>query len=261
MNTLIAQPSPPCRVCGGSSTWLDVVDFHKACNQEDGQMHALSGHPVYYAICSQCQFTWAESMVAWTEQEFLDRVYNKDYVLVDPDYVQARPLANANLLKSTFGQMVPSIRHLDYGGGNGVLSANLCASGWQSVSYDPFPDKPEATFHAQGYNLITAFEVFEHVPDPHVLIQNLKRLMANPGLVIFSTLLSDGHLRPGQRINWWYCSPRNGHISMYSSTSLKKLAHQHGLEVASFSTGLHVMWNQWPSFARHLLAEPKPNTT
>jgi hypothetical protein len=33
---------------------------------------------------------------------------------------------------------------------------------------------------------------------------------------MFSTLLSDGNIKLGQKLTWWYASPRNGHISLFS---------------------------------------------
>ncbi len=151
-------------------------------------------------------------MHRWSIEEFSTRIYNDDYKLVDPDYLEVRPHANAQMLAGKFANQALIIRHLDYGGGNGVLSSELFAAGWDSTSYDPFVDGPLRADMGR-FNLVTSFEVFEHVPEVNRLISTLSSLVDDDGMVLFSTLLSDGICR-NQRLQWWYASPRNGHISL-----------------------------------------------
>ena len=92
--------------------------------------------------------------------------------------------------------------------------------------------------------------------DVHGLAARLAALLAPDGLLLASTLLSDGQLPPGRPLDWWYASPRNGHISLFSARSLRVLAGRHGLEVASFNPGLHALWRGgFPPWARHLLQQ------
>jgi SAM-dependent methyltransferase len=179
---------------------------------------------------------------------------------VDPDYLDARPRANATNLLSTFGSLPPSVRHLDYGGGGGLLVKLLCDSGWNSSTYDPFVDKGLDPARLGPFDLITAYEVFEHVPDVLQLMSNLRALLSPNGLVLFSTLVSDGNLHPGQRINWWYASPRNGHISLFSKKSLALLARDGGFNCASFSEGFHVFFTGIPPWASHLFPSSLPRS-
>jgi len=51
-----------------------------------------------------------------------------------------RPTNNAEVLVELFGSQKDKIMHLDYGGGNGLLSKLLREEGWNSASYDPFVD-------------------------------------------------------------------------------------------------------------------------
>ena len=241
-----------CPVCAGSAPLHDVVDFNRNCEEARGLVLPLSGEAVYYARCTGCGFTFAPQFSHWTPGQFVERIYNQDYARVDPDYLEARPQGNAALLDQLFGEQRSAIRHLDYGGGNGHLSSLLQAAGWQTATYDPFPAAATDLAALGRFNLITAFEVFEHVPDVHTLMTTLRHLMADPCLVLFSTLLSDGHLLDGQRLTWWYAAPRNGHISLFSRTSLVRLGEQHQLRFGSFGEGLHCFVNQVPAWAAHL---------
>lgn len=244
-----ATASPPaCPVCGAGTSWLDVVDFNKSCEELRGRFLPLAGAPIYYALCDGCGFCFAPEMHKWSMEDFSKRVYNDDYGFVDPDYLEIRPRANAQMLSGLFANHVLSLRHLDYGGGNGVLSSELFAAGWDSTSYDPFVDGPLRDDHGK-FNLVTSFEVFEHVPDVNYLISTLSSLIDEDGMLLFSTLVSDGILARNQRMQWWYASPRNGHISLHSRRSLALLGEKEGFELASFSQDLHAFWRKMPSWA------------
>lgn len=240
-----------CPVCGGPCSLFDVVDFNKPCKEVIDKFPSLSGIPVYYALCSNCGFCFAPEFMAWKLEDFEEKVYNDEYVLVDPDCIETRPLANATYLISMFGEQAHSIKHLDYGGGNGLLVKLLSESNWQSISYDPFMDRNISIEQLGKFDLVTAFEVFEHVSDIQGLMSNLRSLLAPNGLVMFSTVLSDGNIYPNQRLNWWYASPRNGHISLFSRKSLEILAQNNGFDF--LPGGTHVFFTkEIPPWANHI---------
>ena len=238
-----------CPVCEHTARLRGRVDFNKSCADRNSPIFSASGLLVDYFQCDTCNFMFAPQMYKWDDAEFLTHVYNDDYVHADPDYVDHRPTTNAEFIHQKLGSQKSQIRHLDYGGGNGQLSKILQDNGWDSKTFDPFP-KGERTIENLGtFNLITAFEVFEHVPNPNELMQNLVSLMDQECLVIFSTAISDGAIKSGERLNWWYASPRNGHISLYSALSLSVLATKSGLEFVSWSPNVHAMWNKVPNWA------------
>lgn len=244
-----------CPVCGTGAPLLDVVDVSKSCEEARGKYLPLEGVPVYYALCDDCGFCFAPDMARWSLDEFAARIYNEEYYLVDPDYREARPIANARMIASIFGAHALHIRHLDYGGGNGELSAALFGAGFDSQSYDPFVDGPLSA-EIGRFNLVTCFEVFEHVPDVNDLMRTLVSLLDDRAVVLFSTLTSDGHIARGQRLTWWYASPRNGHISLFSRKSLALAGASVGFTIASVSPLLHMFWRQLPPWADGLLAPP-----
>ena len=242
-----------CPVCNDTCSLLDVVDFNKSCEEAGGKFLPLAGIPVYYALCSDCGFCFAPEIATWKLQEFQEKIYNDEYMLVDPDYIETRPRANAANLISMLGDQARSIKHLDYGGGSGLLASILKESSWKSVTYDPFVDRNVSIDQLGKFDLITAFEVFEHVPDVQHLMSNLRSLLSPDGIVLFSTLLSDGNIHPNQRINWWYASPRNGHISLLSRKSLTIIAQNNGVNLGSFSEGFHVFFTKIPPWANHII--------
>ena len=247
----ITMQAPSCPVCDGRSEWLDAVDFNKSCEEAHGTVLPRSGVLVAYALCGNCGFCFAPQIYAWPPETFEQWIYNDAYVQVDPDFLGARPQGNADWLGNLFPQ-TPSARHLDYGGGNGMLADILRQRGWDSSSYDPFLERSQAGESRGQFDLITAFEVFEHVPDISALIRDLDQLRTPTGIVLFSTLISDTQVRPGKPISWWYAAPRNGHISLFSRKSLGVLASRMSLNCASFSDNFHMLFSTVPSWARHL---------
>jgi hypothetical protein len=237
-----------CPVCQGPATLFDVVDFNRTCPAPGLSQPPLSGIPIYYSRCGDCGFLFAEEMHRWPVERFMERVYNDDYVLYDPEYVQVRPAANADFLLTHFPG--GSFTHLDYGGGNGLLSRTMREGGWPSVSYDPLIDaeRPEGPF-----DFVTSFEVFEHVPDVHRLMRDLAALTGDSSVILFSTATSDGVVTPGARLTWDYAGPRNGHISLFSQRSLKVLAQQYGYAFGSFNNNIHCFVRTVPGWASHLI--------
>lgn len=243
-----------CPVCSGPSRPFDVVDFNKSCEELRGRYLLLSGVPVYYFLCGVCGFCFAPEFLQWSLKDFEHRIYNDDYVLIDPDYLSDRPEQNAKVLQSLFGETKGQIRHLDYGGGNGLMSKLLREKQWDSVSYDPFIDREIATVSDLGkFNLITAYEVLEHVPDVQQLLDDLLLLLDERGVLLFTTLLSDNNIKPNERLTWWYASPRNGHISLYSKESLCHLAVRANMNFGSFSENFHALWKTVPPWANQVI--------
>lgn len=239
-----------CPICQNISNPYDVVDFNKSCEEIKGKYLTLSLIPVYYYKCNKCDFLFAPELYSWTKEEFSKKIYNDFYINIDPDYETIRPTNNANLIIRLFSEVKEQIHHLDYGGGNGKCSNILLKEGFNTLSYDPFIEYKKLI--PKSYNLISAFEVFEHHPNPNELIKELGNLLSDDeSLIIFSTLLSDGQIKQNSRLDWWYASPINGHISLFSSKSLFLLASKYGFKVASLNAGFHLMFkNDLPLWAK-----------
>lgn len=240
-------------MCDGATVRHARVDLSKSCVEGRGIVIPPSGIAIDYRLCLECGFCFSPTMCRWTLDQFKELVYNDSYSQVDPDHVVLRPTANANLLQSMFPNLPSTVSHLDYGGGMGLLSDLMRDIGWNSRSYDPFFDEGLPVAQLGKFDLITAFEVFEHVPNVNALMADLESLVTANGVILFSTLLSDGEIGSNRPLTWWYASPRNGHISLFSRRSLEIVAGRAGFAVASASSGRHVFWRTVPAWASHLL--------
>ncbi|WP_257127625.1 MULTISPECIES: class I SAM-dependent methyltransferase [unclassified Burkholderia] len=95
----------------------------------------------------------------------------------------------------------------------------------------------------QRSDAILSFEVFEHHPDSRSLFADIIRYRGPAGALLFQTSLITPEILARGIEQWWYCVPRNGHISFYTSQALTLLATRHGLEFGSFSPELHVVFD------------------
>ena len=242
----------PCKICGHSSIFFGQVDFNKHCDEARSGKLPPAGIPVTYLQCTACGFLFTRDFDTWSHSDFGEKIYNAEYAFVDPDFAERRPAANASYLTQTFGSYRQKIRILDYGGGEGRLMDLLRAEGFRRVNtYDPFSSKHNMN-DGQKYDLITAFEVFEHVPDPVATMRDITKRLKPESLLLFSTLLQPDDLAQ-TGLDWWYAGPRNGHISLHSKLSLALLLKQFGLTLASANQGLHLGFAKLPSIAKGLI--------
>jgi hypothetical protein len=248
------MPIYTCPVCTSAAELYDVVDFNKNCEERNGLYLPKSGRAIYYAQCTVCQFLFAPEFQHWTQEDFKLNIYNQHYQKYDPEFESVRPKKNFNLLERLFGKFKENIKHLDYGGGQGRLSELLNQNGWSSKSYDPFIGLTSPTTSDETYDLVTAFEVFEHEPLPHSLIKKINGVIHADSLVFFSTLLSDQYISKNERLSWWYAAPRNGHCSIYSRSSIELLAQSNLLRLASMGPSYHVYFKNFPDWAIGLLS-------
>jgi len=124
----------------------------------------------------------------------------------------------------------PKAKCLDDGGGHGVFVRMMRDRGWDFRLCDRYAEN----IFARGFDgsvdehfdLVTAFEVFEHFVD---VSGEIERIFApRPEVVLISTQLHRGH-QPG----WWYYMPESGqHVAFYSEKTMRHIAWQHGYDVA-----------------------------
>jgi SAM-dependent methyltransferase len=218
----------PCKICGGPAPLFGVVDFHQSCEQVRGVQFRLSGLPIYYRRCGNCNFLFTDAFDDWTVEQFKTHIYNEEYKLVDPDYSDFRPRENARAVVLLWGPLR-------------IATA---------VTYDPmvsqYAERPGGKF-----DLVTSFETLEHLPDPLAGIRSIVELAADPGLVLFSTLLQPADF-DRQRLSWWYVGPRNGHVSLFSRQALKIAWERYGYRVASLGDNVHFAFRNLPIYLAHL---------
>jgi hypothetical protein len=116
---------------------------------------------------------------------------------------------------------------LDYGAGVGLYARMMRDRGWNYFAHDKysFPfymDEFRADPKDKQWGIISAFEVFEHLPDPAEVFD----LIAGSAVdyVFFTTDLWEGQGR-----DWQYLAPFQGqHVFFYTQKALELVARKYG---------------------------------
>lgn len=234
-----------CKICGNAAVLYGVVDMHRPCLTGNVVQPPLSGHAIYYRRCGNCGFLFTDAFDDWSEQDFKARIYNDDYLAVDPDYARVRPIHNADVVTKLWAAHKNQIRILDFGGGNDVFCSKLRANGFhEAVTYDPMV--PEHASEPRGkFDLVTCFETLEHMPDPTAGIGRMIEYLAEPGAVFYSTLTQPENF-DSLGLSWWYVGPRNGHVSIFTKQALSLAWAHHGYKNASLNDSTHLAFRQIP---------------
>jgi 2-polyprenyl-6-hydroxyphenyl methylase/3-demethylubiquinone-9 3-methyltransferase len=219
-----------CKICKSSTEIYGVCDFNKNCEERFGFFLPLSGESVYYHQCTSCGCIQTDYCDNWTSDDYARRIYNSDYGVVDPEWKVERPTNNAEIVRRLF----QPCSVIDFGGGSGEFSKILNTHGFSAVSYDPYYDQ---TSIAAKADLVTCFEVFEHTSRPHDTLVECMKFMHKHSTLFFSTLAIDTiglkHRAMDAAADASYISPRNGHITIHTTKSVKSLCEAHGLVVTS----------------------------
>ncbi|MFB3893897.1 MAG: class I SAM-dependent methyltransferase [Phycisphaerae bacterium] len=120
---------------------------------------------------------------------------------------------------------------VDFGAGSGLCVRLLRDLGFDAYGFDKYTQMPFcrdfriADLTAEGglnARLITAFEVFEHLPDPAATLELLARNLGPGGAILLATSLYDP---AAHGPDWEYLNPQHGqHINFFSRTGLSRLA-------------------------------------
>jgi 2-polyprenyl-6-hydroxyphenyl methylase/3-demethylubiquinone-9 3-methyltransferase len=236
----ICPSETPCKCCGAPASLYGLLDFNKNCEIYRNNALEISGVPIYYHRCRECRFIFTTALDHFSKADFERYVYNDQYLLIDPDFLEAHPRHNAKLVIQLLSQ-AKAARILDYGGGNGTLARLLVEAGFSEVeSYDPFvprfAEKPDGRF-----DCVICFEVLEHSTDPSRTLLDITEMLTDTGIILLSTLLQPGDI-DSQGLGWWYAAPRNAHVSLYSPASLEKLARSAGFQLHSLDQSYHVLY-------------------
>jgi len=157
---------------------------------------------------------------------------------------------NSRIIENLFKSEKENIKILDFGGGEGGFANHLTQQGFNTEFFDPYIGGNKTLTNGK-YELITCFEVMEHVTDPKSIIKEITPLLSSNGIIIFSTALIPNDF--DQRgLFWSYVNPRGGHISVHSKESLGLLWNQNGYNFSSFNEEIHTAYKEVPAFAKHL---------
>jgi hypothetical protein len=137
---------------------------------------------------------------------------------------------------------------VDYGASTGLLTRWMRDLGYDFYAYDPYETCKYANyFRVESLRdvplqLLTAFEVFEHLPDPRESINEM--LESGAALVVFTT-----NIYEDQPADWHYLVPNCGqHVFFYTAKALTEFGNARGFDFVQ-TNHFHVFVRQTTPYA------------
>jgi len=197
----------------------------------------LGKHDVAYYQCGACGFVQTDDPV-WLNDAYTEAINRSDIGLVRRNLVLS--IQSSAIISMFFDHRK---KFIDFGGGYGLLVRLMRDRGYDFYRSDAhctnlfargFDAEPVGTGQ---YELLTAFEVFEHLVDPAA---KLKFMLSYSSSILFSTeLVSVPAPHPDA---WWYYGLDHGqHVSFFTLQSLRILAKRFGLNLYTNSRSLHLL--------------------
>ena len=209
-----------CRICENNA-------------EQFAEAKILFKHTIKYYKCANCGFVQTEDPY-WLDEAYSEAINYSDIGLLKRNADLLRP--TKNVIKFFFKS---GSEFIDFGAGYGVFVRMMRDSGYRFFWSDKYCNNMYAKgFEAEEkrYELLTAYEVFEHLPEP---AEELKEMLKYTNNILFSTMLvPSNYPKPGE---WWYYATDHGqHVSLYSKKSLKLLAEKYGLNFYSNGKNIHL---------------------
>ena len=196
----------------------------------------LKKYSVDYFHCSNCGFLQTE------EPYWLNEAYESAINLSDTGLIERNLSFSKALSVFIYFNFKKDAKFLDYAGGYGIFTRLMRDIGFDFYWHDPHTKNLlakgfEIDIKSKDvYELITAFEVFEHLINPKAEIE--KMLLLTDTIMFSTQLIPDEVPDPN---SWWYYGFEHGqHISFYSNKTCHWLAEHYKLNYY-FVSGIHLL--------------------
>lgn len=213
-----------CKICNNES---------KPCFEAD----ILKKYKTTYYKCISCGFIQTDQPF-WLDEAYTSAITKQDVGLLKRNLLITPILAT---LINTFFRRGKEF--IDYGGGYGILTRLMRDKGYNFNQFDIYCDNifsvgfdKIAPGETANYELLTSFEVFEHLLDPVNELSNMLKWSSN---IFFSTELQPSKV--DSPTDWWYIMPETGqHIAFYTEKSLQLMGAKFGLLYYTNGFNLHL---------------------
>lgn len=212
----------------------------KICNQQTaiiGRGLMLGQYPAKFWQCPHCRFVQTDEPV-WLAEAYHRTITSSDLGLV------RRNFTFATVCSAMIPVLFPdSHRFVDYGGGYGLFVRLMRDSGFNFLRYDPLCENifaqgldSEIPVHPE-YDLVTAFEVFEHLVSP---LNDIATMLKFGSSIFFSTELISSNAPLPQ--DWPYYGLEHGqHVAFYSLKTLQVIAEKFCVHLYTNKRSLHLL--------------------
>lgn len=199
----------------------------------------LGKYDVKYFQCEQTGFIQTE------DPYWLDEAYSSAIATLDLGLMMRNENMCRDVERIISRDFDPDGKFLDYAGGYGIFTRLMRDRGFDFYHTDKYCENIFAQHFDlkdcglnDGFELLTAFEVFEHLVSP---LEEVEHLLNYSNTILFSTEM----VPPGTNMepnSWWYFVPEIGqHIAFYTEESLRYIAQKFGCNFFTNGSNLHLI--------------------
>lgn len=197
----------------------------------------LNEHNIEYYRCLETGFIQTE------EPYWLEEAYSSAITKLDVGLVMRNEVLRGVTAKLIVHHFNGNAKFLDYAGGYGLFTRMMRDKGFDFYHTDPYCKNIFAEYFdldtidgVNEFELVTAFEVFEHLANP---IHDIEKVLTYSNNILFTTEIVPADLKDFK--NWWYLSPETGqHIAFYTLASLQYLADKFGYHLYTDGQSTHL---------------------
>lgn len=196
-----------CKICGNKTETFDRASL-------------INKYDVSYYRCPHCGFIQTEDPY-WLSEAYSEAIADSDIGLI------GRNIHLSDIIDTVLKILNPTSQILDYGGGYGMFVRMMRDKGWDFEWYDEYCQNLFAKGHEMShehYDVITSFEMLEHLPNP---LETIEKMFSLSDTLICTTELLP--YNPPRINDWWYYATETGqHIAFYTKKSLHVIAEKFG---------------------------------
>ena len=196
--------------------------------------------------CRRCQTLFTSALPDAERAEDYDSYYSEANLTV-PDFINQR----LDEIVKEFAAYRQNGRFLDVGFGSGILLEAARRANWQTsgvevaesaveqarrMGFDVFCGTLQSAGYPDNYfDVITASEVLEHVPDPEVVLREIARVLRAGGLLWLTTPHVRGVSAHLLGLKWSIVSPPE-HLQLFSVSGLRSMLTENGFRCVRVAT-------------------------
>ena len=207
-------------------------------------------------ICSHCH-----QLISQCSEQLFQKTMEE---FNDPSGTWPTPKTTSSLIRNTrrilkeiediTGKKRSQIRLLDVGCSNGAFIHTASQMGMNCEGVEPAKEAAQAARESglkvshgfleelnlpeNSFDVMTVFEVIEHLKDPLSLLNECKRLLKPKGILVIRTGNTDSWTVKVLKGKWHYfnLNKHGGHISFFNKRSMLVLAQKTGFHLERFQT-------------------------
>lgn len=200
-----------------------------------GKAKIMQKYNISYFKCETCGFICTEDPY-WLEEAYQKSINITDTGILSRNLYLSK--ITSQIIKLFFNNKK---KYIDYAGGYGIFTRLMRDKGIDFFWKDPYSENLVARgFEASencSYELLTAFEVLEHMENP---LTGISQMLGYSDNILLSTYLVKSENVFDE--SWWYYGLEHGqHISFYTKKTLEYICKIYNLHLYTNNINMHLM--------------------